>query len=237
MSYIGNRGHRLQDSDLGYDEASPSTFFKLFNSDPTQTNFYSYVCSAANATAVSQASGVNVPYPYNGFCGPAYAAIAPYPQIALGLDTYWFYPTLYYVGLPIGQSYYNSLVFHYVKRAGNGLFADISYTLSKQQGDTFNNIGDSYDIGLNAIQNYQNLSEAAHTLSPYDQTHVVKAGVSYDLPLGQGHRLLGNPNHVVNAIVGGWKISPSIALYFRQATELLLHRYLFVGLSRMVRDL
>ena len=208
VSYIGNRGHRLQDSELGYDEASPSTFFKLFNSDPTQTNFNSYVCSAANATAVSQASGVHVPYPYNGFCGPAYAAIAPYPQIALGLDTYWFYPTLYYVGLPIGQSYYNSLVFHYVKRAGNGLFADISYTLSKQQGDTFSNIGDSFDVGLNAIQNYQNLSEAAHTLSPYDQTHVVKAGVSYELPLGRGHRLLGNPNHVVNAIVGGWKISP-----------------------------
>ncbi len=208
VSYVGNRGHRLQDSNLGYDEANPSTFFKLFNSDPSQTNFYSYVCSAANATAVSQASGVNVPYPYNGFCGPAYAAIAPYPQIALGLDTYWFYPTLYYVGLPVGQSYYNSFVVHYIKRAGNGLFADISYTLSKQQGDTFNNIGDSYDIGLNSVQNYQNLSEAAHTLSPYDQTHVVKAGISYDLPLGKGHRLLGNSNHVVNGIVGGWKISP-----------------------------
>lgn len=208
VSYIGNRGYRLQDSNLGYDVASPSTFFGLFNSDPTQTNFYSYVCSPADAAAVSAASRINVPFPYAGFCGPAYAAIAPYPQVALGLDTYWFYPTLYYVGLPIGQSYYNSMVFHYVKRAGHGLFADLSYTLSKQQGDTFNNIGDSYDIGLNSIQNYQNLSEAAHTLSPYDQTSVFKAGVSYDLPIGRGHALLGNGGRFVNAIVGGWKISP-----------------------------
>jgi Carboxypeptidase regulatory-like domain len=203
-SYIGNRGHRLQDSSLGYNESSASKFFKLYNS----ANSFDYVCSASDATAVSQASGVQVPYPYNGFCGPAYAAIAPYPQVALGLDTYEYYPNLYYVGLPIGQSYYNSLVVHYVKRAANGLFADISYTLSKQQGDTFNNIGDSYDIGLNGIQNFANLSEAAHTLSPYDQTHVVKAGISYDLPLGRGHHLLGGAGHTLNAIVSGWKISP-----------------------------
>lgn len=207
-SYIGNRGHRLQDSALGYNVPSASTFFGLFNSDPSQSNFYSYVCSQADATAVSQASGVNVPFPYAGFCGPAYAAIAPFPQVALGLDTYLFYPNLYFVGLPVGQSYYDSMVLHYVKRAGNGLFLDASYTLSKQQGNTFTNIGDSYDIGLNSIQNYQNLAESAHTLSPYDQTHVIKAGLSYELPLGRGHQLLGNSNRFVNAIVSGWKISP-----------------------------
>jgi hypothetical protein len=208
VSYIGNRGHRLQDSNLAYNEPSASTFFKLYNSDPNATNFNTFVCNATTAAQVSQASGVTVPFPYQGFCNQAFVAIAPYPQIAASWANIFFYPTLQYVGLPQGQSYYNSLVFHYVKRAGNGLFADVSYTLSKQQGDTFNNIGDSYDIGFNSIQNYGKLSEAAHTLSPYDQTHVVKGAVSYELPLGRGHRLLGNAGRVGNAIVSGWKISP-----------------------------
>jgi hypothetical protein len=207
-SYIGNRGHRLQDSNLNYNEANPSTFFKLFNSDPKQANFYSYVCSQANATAVSQASGVNIPYPYNGFCGPAYAAIAPYPQVALSLDTYEFYPNLYIVGLPLGQSYYDSMVLHFVKRAANGLFADVSYTLSRQEGDTFNNFVESYDSGLFGIQNFNNLAEAARTLSPYDQTNVVKAGIEYQLPLGRGHTVLGSAGRIVNGLVSGWKLSP-----------------------------
>jgi hypothetical protein len=150
-----------------------------------------------------------VPYPYSGwYYTPAYSLIAPYPQIAIGLDTYWFYPTLYYVGNNVGQSYYNSMVIHYVKRTGGGLLADVSYTLSKNQGDTFTNIADSYDIGLNGIQDYGNLSEAAHTLSPYDTKHVVKAGLQYQLPLGHGHQLLGSAGRVLNSIVSGWTISP-----------------------------
>ena len=27
------------------------------------------------------AASINVPYPFTGFCGPAFAAIAPYPQL------------------------------------------------------------------------------------------------------------------------------------------------------------
>ncbi len=198
-TYIGNRGHRLQDSNLAYNEPDPKTFFNLFNNNP---NFYSYICDPATAAADA------VPYPYAGFCAPAYAAIAPYPQVATGLDTYWFYPNLYYVGLPLGQSYYNSMVLHLVKRTGHGLMADVSYTLSKQQGDTFNNLGDNYDTGLFGIQDYTNLKEAAQTLSVYDQKHVVKAGIEYELPMGRGHKLFGGVNQVVNKIVSGWKISP-----------------------------
>jgi len=208
VSYIGNRGHRLQDSALAYNEPDPTTFLKLFNSG----HFYDSVGSPADAAAVSAASGVNInyiPYPYAGwYYTPAYAFLSPYPQISLASDTYEFYPALYYVGNNVGQSYYNSMVVHYVKRTGRGLLADISYTLSKNQGDTFTNIADSYDIGLNGIQDYTNLSEAAHTLSPYDTKHVVKAGLQYELPLGRGHQLLGGAGRVVNSIVSGWHISP-----------------------------
>ena len=92
--YIGNRGHHLQDSALANNQGDAGTFFKLINSG----NGFNYVCSADDA----KANGV--PYPYQGFCAPAIAAIAPFPQIAAAETTYWFYPTLYYVGLPLGQS-------------------------------------------------------------------------------------------------------------------------------------
>ena len=42
---------------------------------------------------------------------------------------YWYYPNLQYVGLPLGQSYYDSLVVDVVKRTGKGLTMDMSYDL------------------------------------------------------------------------------------------------------------
>jgi len=194
-SYVGNRGHHLQDSALNYNEPSPSQFLGLVNAG---TNF-TYVCNPA------QAAKVGVPYPYSGFCAPAAAAIAPYPQVAAALDTYWFYPNLYYVGLPLGQSYYDSMILDLQKRMGKGLMMDVNYTLSRQETDTFTNFGESYDTSY--IQNLDNLSLEAHTLSPYDQTSVIKGFVTYQLPLGQGQRWLHSSGRVVNAIVSGWTVA------------------------------
>lgn len=194
-SYIGNRGHRLQDSGLANDQPSAQRFFGLINSG----NGFNYVCSKSDAAANG------VPYPYPGFCAPALAAIAPYPQIAAAEANYWYYPVLYYIGLPLGQSYYDAMVLQIRKRFGAGLSMDLNYTRSRQEGDTFSNFGESYDIA--GIQNFANLAEAAHTLSPYDQTHVVKGAVSYELPIGHGHRLLGSQSGVAAKLVGGWRVS------------------------------
>lgn len=194
-SYIANRGHHLQDSGLANNQPSAQQFFGLVNSG----NGFNYVCSQSDAAANG------VPYPYPGFCAPALAAIAPYPQIAAYESTYWFYPDLYYVGLPLGQSYYDSMVLRLSKRFGAGLALDLNYTLSRQEGDTFNNFGESYDTA--GVQNFANLSEAAHTLSPYDQTHVVKAAVSYALPMGRGQHLFRNTGPVADKLIGGWRVA------------------------------
>ncbi len=199
-SYIGNRGHHLQDSALANNQGDAGTFFKLINSG----NGFNYVCSAADA----KANGV--PYPYQGFCAPAIAAIAPYPQIAAAETTYWFYPTLYYVGLPLGQSYYDSMVLQFTRRSATGLTWNFNYTLSRQESDTFNNFGDSYDTA--GIQDFNNLREAAHTLSPYDQKHVFKGAVVYELPFGHGRRYLTNQGKLVDRLVGGWRVS-GLVLY------------------------
>src|SRR5262249_41715048 len=151
-----------------------------------------------------------VPYPYSGFCGPAYAAMAPYPQVALAADTHWFSPNLYYVGLPLGQSFYDSMVVGLAKRAAGGISFDVNYTLSRQLSDTFTNFGDSYDVAT--IQDFANLKEAAHTLSPYDQKHVVKGYFTYELPFGDGHHWLFDSNRLTRVLLSGWSVN-GLVLY------------------------
>jgi hypothetical protein len=197
VSYVANRGHRLQGSNLAYNEASAGNFFNLVKSGNASVP----VCDPWTA------GSVGAPYPFSGFCGPAFAAIAPYPQLAQGAAYYIDYPNLYYVGLPLGQSFYDAMVAEVVKRSGKGLTMDMSYTLSRQLGDTFDNLGDSYEVALNGIQDMSNLKEAAHTLSSYDQRHIVKGYATYLLPFGNGHRLLANRGRVLNAVVGGWTVS------------------------------
>lgn len=199
-SYIGNRGHHLQDSALGNDQGDATTFFNLIKTG----NAFNYVCDAATAAKTG------VPYPYRGFCAPALAAIAPYPQIAEAETTYWFYPVLYYVGLPRGQSYYDSMVLQFTRRSPTGLTLNLNYTLSRQQSDTFNNFGDSYDVA--GIQDFNNLQEAAHTLSVYDQKHVFKGAVVYELPFGHGKHFLASQSKLVDRLVSGWRFS-GLVLY------------------------
>ena len=81
VNYVGNRGERLHDGNLAYNEPSASTFLNLMNSG----NDYDWVSDAPSAAAAA------VPYPYSGFQGYAYQAIAPFPQVALT------YGPLYYV--------------------------------------------------------------------------------------------------------------------------------------------
>jgi hypothetical protein len=201
-AYVANRGHRLPDTALNYNEAPASTFFNLINQGDTP--YGNYVCSQADATAYG------VKYPYPGFCATVFAAIAPFPQLAATMDDY-YYDQLFYVGLPLAQTYYDSMVIDLTKRYASGLTMDLNYTLSRQEGDTYTAFQETY-ADYTGIQNLANLGEAAHTLTNYDQTHVVKGFASYDLPVGDRHRLLGGKGRVVNGIVGGWTMT-GLVLY------------------------
>jgi hypothetical protein len=203
-AYVGNRGHRLPDTALAYNEPSASQFFGLINSGVSYNPYGNYVCSP------SAAASFGVPYPYPGFCANVFAAIAPYPQLATLMDND-YYDQLFFVGLPKAQTYYNSMVIDLTKRAGNGLTMDLNYTLSRQTGDTYTAFGETY-ADYTPVQNLADLGEAARTLTNYDQTHIVKGFVSYNLPIGNHHRLLGDKGRVVNAIFGGWTIA-SVVLY------------------------
>jgi Carboxypeptidase regulatory-like domain/TonB dependent receptor len=205
VAYVGNRGHHLPDTALAWNEPSASTFLNVVNKNPGINAFNDYVCSPADAAKYG------VPFPYTGFCAPALAAIAPYPQVAAAATTTWFFYNQLYVSLPIAQSFYNSMVVDLVKRTGRGLTMDVNYTLSRQQGDsyTIQTEGNNY---YTPVQDFSNLSVAAHALTNYDQTHVVKGFVAYELPFGRGRRWLSNKSPVVNGIVGGWTVA-GLVLY------------------------
>lgn len=208
VSYVGNRGHRLTDTALAWNEGPTSTFLRLAQQNPGINAYSNPVCSASDAASY----GIAYPYTANGgFCGTALEAIAPYPQVAAAFFnpyTYagWYYPSLVYVGLPLGQSYYDSMVFNVVKRTGRGLTMDMSYTWSRQEGDTYSaqQEGNSYYTG---IQDFNNIGVAAHALTGYDLTHVVKGYISYELPFGKGRRWMADQNRWVNGILGGWNMS------------------------------
>jgi Carboxypeptidase regulatory-like domain len=204
-SYVGNRGHRLTDTALAYNQGPTSTFLRLAQQYPGLNGFSNYVCSPADAATYG------ITYPYNGFCGPVLSAIAPYPQLAQAASNFWFFPNLLYAGLPLGQSYYDSMILDVVKRTGSGLTMDVSYTLSRTEGDTFSaqQEGNGFYTG---VQDFSNIGVAAHALTNYDQTHVVKGFVAYQLPFGKGKRWLGDQGAVVNRIVNGWSIT-GLVLY------------------------
>ena len=205
VSYVGNRGHHLADTALAWNQAPSSAFFNLVNKYGSN-QYNNYVCSPADAATYG------VKYPYPGFCAPVLAAIAPYPQVAAWASTYWYYYNLLYVGLPLGQSFYDSMVVNLVKRTGRGLTTDLSYTLSRQEGDTFS-AQQEYNGYYTPVQDFSNLSQAAHTVTGYDQTHIVKGYIAYELPLGKGRRWLANSTRLVNGIAGGWTLA-GIVLYY-----------------------
>ena len=52
-------------------------------------------------------------------------------------------------------------------------------------------------------------SSEGTVIAPFDQTHIVKGYVLYDLPFGQGRRFGGN-RHGLNYLIGGWTLGAQL---------------------------
>lgn len=211
LSYVGNRGHRLTDSALAWNETSTANFVKLVKAFPSMSiwDWSTYVYDS------SSAASYGVTYPYSGFYGPPLAALAPLPQMASAEVEYWYYANLLYSGLPLGQSFYDSFVADFVKRTGRGLTMDMNYVWSHTAGDSFSAQQD--DNGYyTGVEDFQNMRGAAHALSGYDLKHVVKGYVSYQLPFGKGQRWGATLHPVLRTAVDGWTVSGLVNYYTGQ---------------------
>jgi hypothetical protein len=134
-----------------------------------------------------------------GFSGFQWAAIAPFPTVAAT------WGPLFYVDTPLGNADYKSLQFQVTKRTKSGLSLQASYNLSQSHGDADNGFSELWWAG--PLQNVYNLQNERHVISPFDQTHIVKGYVNYDLPFGKGKKFMNSAPTAVDAIAGGWTIS------------------------------
>jgi hypothetical protein len=209
LAYVGNRGHRLTDTALAWNETSTQNFLQLIKQMPNM-NIWDY--SQYMFCPQGPLAGVSCPYP--NFWGPPLAALAPLPQMAAAETDYWYYPNLQYAGLPLGQSFYDSLVADVVKRAGN-LTMDMSYDWSRSEGDSYSAQQD-YNGFYTGVEDFQNMHGPAHALTGYDLPQVVKGYISYKLPFGTGQQWGATQSQVVRAVISHWAATALLNYYTGQ---------------------
>ncbi len=149
--------------------------------------------------------GTGLPYPVN---------INQVPQASLGLlpvQNYRPYPQYSAINGNYFDAYsnYHSLQISYKKRFAHGFSFDTNYVWSKFMSN-YDSSGWGSRNGTNTIQN-SFARNSTYSLSNFDVPQNWKGSVIYALPVGKGHKLLGN-NAVADAILGGWQVS-SLFLY------------------------
>jgi hypothetical protein len=194
FSYIANRGRNLTSAGLSFVQNYPS--FSTYQPVLLAGNINSTISNAG------QAAAAGVPYPYAGFSGPAYAAIAPFPQVASFNDTVTTYGDPQYSAV----SAYNSFVVEIKARSARGLYADFSYDLSKQTGNYSNGNGNWGGGTASYGQNLSDAQDSKNWLQPTDQRQLFKGYMTYLLPIGRNQHWFASTPWLVNEFVGGWEL-------------------------------
>ena len=200
VAYVGNKGTRLTSS------LQPVNVLNPFG-----TNTKALGSKLGDTFAAGDTSKDGVPAPYPGWaqqlitgggCAPTVAqALLPFPQ---------FCGPLQGLNENHGNSIYHSLQLKAEKRYSRGLYMLVSYTNSKLISDASDNtqqLGGSWNATQGVISPFE--KQRARSISSDDVPQVLSAAFVYDLPFGAGKRFL-NQGGVVNAVVGGWQLSPLI---------------------------
>ncbi|NWG14836.1 MAG: TonB-dependent receptor [Acidobacteria bacterium] len=188
-TYMGNQGRRLKSGALRRNQPTRAAY-----EDP-KLNPWAWVWDAGSAASAG------APYPYAGFSGYAGFAVMPHPHV---MAVTW--GPIYYVGTGRGSSAYDSFQLQLTKRLSSGIAAQASYNLSKAVGNVETAFDETWDYTA-GIQDIYNLDADAKTVLPYDQTHIFKGYIQWQLPFGRGRRYLGDAPGWVNAILGGWDVT------------------------------
>jgi len=111
--------------------------------------------------------------------------IVPYPQFGTAAVTEQ--------NQTIGQSYFNSVVFHVEQRARHGLTLTANYSFNKLiEADTFLNDEDT---------------TPTRRISPFDHTHHFTVGGTYNLPFGKGKTFAFGGSRLMDELLGGFVIN------------------------------
>jgi hypothetical protein len=102
---------------------------------------------------------------------------------------------------------YNSLQAEFRRRFSKGLYFQANYTFQKT---LTNGIGTSQTLVEPFLDNAR--PELEYSRADYDSAHNIKVNGIYELPFGNGRRFLSGANRAVDAILGGWQISPIMTI-------------------------
>ncbi len=185
-NYTGNRANRLP-AQLNPVNQVDTRFLTQYGSDLGQP--YNTV-----------GRQLGIPLPYTNFLrdfptGTVLQALRPYPQYADIFNNFDMN----------GSALYNAMQIQVEKRYTNGLSFLVSYNLSKMMSNTSSGFTSFASRSLD-----KNNQKAEWSIDNNDQTHVVSIAGTYELPFGKGRTFL-NRGGVVNAIAGGWQISPLLS--------------------------
>src|SRR6202008_1329932 len=108
-----------------------------------------------------------------------------------------------------GTMGYNSLQAVLQKQMAHGLQYQVSYTFSKCMSNSTGYYG-AWQNALSASAYWQNIYDAKSEWAPcyYDATHVLTSYAVYEIPVGRGKLLAKDASKALNAVVGGWEVSP-----------------------------
>jgi len=115
------------------------------------------------------------------------------------------YPAITYITNGAGHQY-NSLTLAMRREMKHGLTYQFSYELSRDIGDL--------ERGASPEDAYNRARERGVWLDV--PTHRVTSYAVYQLPFGKGRTFLSSPNRLVDALIGGWQISPVWTMYSGQ---------------------
>ena len=207
LAYVGSAGRRL-----------PSSIDPLNAIDP---RFLS-MGEALNAEFMPGMTSLHgVPVPYSGWveqmtgCAPSVAqALRPYPQYCSNLQG---------LNENHGSSHYNSLQMKLEKRFNQGIYALVSYTLSK----TISSASDNTQRDAVTWSGLQGVispfeRDRNEVIAATDTPHVLSAAFVYELPFGQGRKYM-NQAGPANILIAGWqmstifKYSSGLPMYFRSS--------------------
>jgi hypothetical protein len=106
-------------------------------------------------------------------------------------------------------SNYSALEVQVKRRFTNGLTFLANYTRSRSWDNS------SFDMTNWAGASYQNAYDLKSNYGPsaFDEPNIVKVAYVYDLPIGQGRKLLSNDNKVLDKVIGGWLTSGNLSAH------------------------
>jgi Carboxypeptidase regulatory-like domain len=113
-----------------------------------------------------------------------------------------------------GNMGYNALQAVLQKQMSKGLQYQVAYTYSKCMTDNSGYYGSWGAQAAPASPYWQNIYDKKAEWAPcyYDSTNVLSAYAIYDIPVGRGKSFGKDMNKVVDAVVGGWTVSPIVSV-------------------------